>query len=242
MPAIGSTRWPVSPPGSTGTSRCRSRYRSHRSDRRGAGRLIESSQRRGLSGRPASAPGASRRACVRLDRPACPFGDHGTGSTRTRPAAAPTPVAGLRVGGKTPLAMLLPSQGRHLRPSACARSLRVAGRERVNTASTDFVGRRLDAQRAAASAPKHPTARSRRRSHRRDDDPQGPATCRGHCRPGTDAASRKCQPATGATLSTMNRVRTQKPSCAAPSSKAKQEGYSTNTASDQRLRGGARGT
>ncbi|MBD0324343.1 MAG: site-specific integrase [Aldersonia sp.] len=32
--------------------------------------------------------------------------------------------------------------------------------------------------------------------------------CRGHCRPGTGAASPKCQPATGATLSTMNRVRT----------------------------------
>ena len=31
---------------------------------------------------------------------------------------------------------------------------------------------------------------------------------RGHCRPGTGAASRECQPATGATMSSMNRVRT----------------------------------
>jgi len=31
---------------------------------------------------------------------------------------------------------------------------------------------------------------------------------RGHCRPGTGAASRNCQPATGATMSSMNRVRT----------------------------------
>lgn len=30
-------------------------------------------------------------------------------------------------------------------------------------------------------------------------------TYRGHCRPGTGAASPKCHPATGATLSTMNR-------------------------------------
>jgi hypothetical protein len=31
---------------------------------------------------------------------------------------------------------------------------------------------------------------------------------RGHCRPGTGAASRNCQPAAGATVSSMNRVRT----------------------------------
>ncbi len=31
---------------------------------------------------------------------------------------------------------------------------------------------------------------------------------RSHCRPGTGAASEKCQPATGATVSTMNRSRT----------------------------------
>jgi hypothetical protein len=36
------------------------------------------------------------------------------------------------------------------------------------------------------------------------------ARYRGHCRPGTGAASRKCQPATGATVSSMNRVRTRR--------------------------------
>jgi hypothetical protein len=35
------------------------------------------------------------------------------------------------------------------------------------------------------------------------------ATNRGHGRPGTGAASRKCQPATGDTMPTMNRGRTR---------------------------------
>ena len=44
--------------------------------------------------------------------------------------------------------------------------------------------------------------------HHRNADPRVSGTYRGHCRPGTGAASRNCQPATEATVSTMNRVRT----------------------------------
>ena len=39
-------------------------------------------------------------------------------------------------------------------------------------------------------------------------DPQVSPRYRGHCRPGTGAASRNCQPGTGVTVSSMNRVRT----------------------------------
>ncbi len=39
-------------------------------------------------------------------------------------------------------------------------------------------------------------------------DAQVSGRYRGHCRPGTGAASPKCQPGTGVTVSSMNRVRT----------------------------------
>jgi hypothetical protein len=47
-------------------------------------------------------------------------------------------------------------------------------------------------------------ARSHPRSARFEVSPR----YRSHCRPGTEAASEMCQPATGATVSTMNRSRT----------------------------------
>src|SRR5262249_23471580 len=52
---------------------------------------------------------------------------------------------------------------------------------------------------------------SERGDHRPHADPQGSGTYRVPCSPGTGAASRNCQAATGATMSTMNRVRTFSP-------------------------------
>jgi hypothetical protein len=60
--------------------------------------------------------------------------------------------------------------------------------------------------------PRHAAAQARRpiegRQRPRNGGPRLSATNRGQCRPGTEAASRNCQPTTGATVSIMNRVRT----------------------------------
>jgi transposase len=61
---------------------------------------------------------------------------------------------------------------------------------------------------AASSGSAGASAHSEEGGHRRGADPRVSASYRGQCRPGTGAASQNCQAAPGATVSTMNRVRT----------------------------------